>query len=422
MDYVKAPDRNPYGGALADVLLRAKQSADQYEVKPWVPLLGGTGLGELFMGKAPELVDDMSYDGIQAAIRGGNVATGGVGTLRPDKRVLDASMLGLDAYGIGKGVTKLSKTGVNKLITNKVNKLVPKTSEEELNLVYNYAKENGGVFPSEQEGKEWLKNLLHTSKRVDLEEKHDLPVDQISKMLSELSQTEFQKQRGYSKQAIENWNSYLDNVYKGEDYNLPPEMIQELIYNPNTPDYSSLFKEGKHPLYSSTNKSRRDFLKKGSAVAGASTLGLGGFGALRKAGIETGEQVAKHATDNVVEHAAPKYKFNSLKEYNDYLTKEDALSFDRGDSYPTEWKRQLAEDDEALYKAAKKQIKDYGGGSPLQHSKLDEFSPQAKAEMKRFKNNYSGFQSEIQTIYGEPYTRHWSEVLDSYLDGDKYFQ
>lgn len=109
--YITNSPRNRYTGTLADTLSSAKAYGDQYEVSPWVPLLGGTGLGTLFMGKAPELVDDVSYQGLKALYRGGNLATGGIGTFQPDKRTFDAAMLGLDAAGITKGLTALGNLG-----------------------------------------------------------------------------------------------------------------------------------------------------------------------------------------------------------------------------------------------------------------------------------------------------------------------
>ena len=105
---LKAPERNPVIGRLADILLSGKKSANTYEMKDWVPLVGGMGLGDLFMGKAPELADDASYN-LRSLIRGGNQATGGLGTYTLDPRTADAAMLGTDVAGIGAGLGGLSK-------------------------------------------------------------------------------------------------------------------------------------------------------------------------------------------------------------------------------------------------------------------------------------------------------------------------
>lgn len=106
-------------GAIADALLSGKSGLNEYEIKKWMPLIGGTGLGDMFMGQAPELVNDMSYYGPQAAFRGGNRVSGGLGTLQPKRETFDAAMLGMDATGLASLVTKmggkLSKSALNKM-------------------------------------------------------------------------------------------------------------------------------------------------------------------------------------------------------------------------------------------------------------------------------------------------------------------
>lgn len=109
MDNIKATPRNEVLGGIADLLTKGKTAANQYQILPQIPLIGGTGLGDLFMGKAPELLDNVSYDGIRAALRGGNLATGGIGTYGARPEVADAAMLGLDVVGLGKGLSGLSK-------------------------------------------------------------------------------------------------------------------------------------------------------------------------------------------------------------------------------------------------------------------------------------------------------------------------
>jgi len=115
MGSLNATPRNKIIGRLADLLQSGKSSANQYQVLPQVPLIGGTGLGDLFMGKAPELVDDISYDGLRAAVRGGNTATGGIGTYGARPAVADAALLGMDVAGLGKGLGSLSKKSAGAL-------------------------------------------------------------------------------------------------------------------------------------------------------------------------------------------------------------------------------------------------------------------------------------------------------------------
>jgi hypothetical protein len=115
-----ASPRGVASGALADTLLKAKAAGDRYEVKDWVPLLGGTGLGTMFMGNAPELFNDMSYYGPSAAIKGDNLATGGIGTYKPDPRTLDAAFLAADATGLASIGSKLGKAGYRKVVDKAV--------------------------------------------------------------------------------------------------------------------------------------------------------------------------------------------------------------------------------------------------------------------------------------------------------------
>ena len=262
MANIRNSQRSTSMGAIADALLSGKSGLNEYEIKKWMPLIGGTGLGDLFMGQAPELVNDISYYGPQAAFKGGNRASGGLGTLQPKRETFDAAMLGMDATGLAALTAKmggnLSKAALNKM-------------------------------------------------------------------------------------AIE-----------------------------------------------AGNLSRRKFLKGSAAVAGSAALG-----GLLKLGKEAGEQVAKHSTDNiankVAKEAPKKYKFNSLKEYNDYL---NDLSYDAENFMAKgrnlEYKRFLAEEEEKLYNKIKfsKETDRLGTVDLFDNPEevLNAFSPQAKAEMKIFKN------------------------------------
>lgn len=116
MGNVNVTPREEYLGVIADLLLSTKKSANEYKVPKSIPLLGGTGIGDLFMGKAPELVDDISYDGIKRLLKGGNGATGGIGTYTLDPRVMDAAMLGVDVGALSVGASKIAKSGSQKLL------------------------------------------------------------------------------------------------------------------------------------------------------------------------------------------------------------------------------------------------------------------------------------------------------------------
>jgi len=115
MPNLQASPRSDLLGFIADKLKAGKSFGNEYEILKQIPLLGGTGLGDLFLGNSPELVDDMSYN-LSSAIRGGNRLTGGLGTLTLDKRFADLGMTLADAFGIGTGIAKLGGKGLNTLL------------------------------------------------------------------------------------------------------------------------------------------------------------------------------------------------------------------------------------------------------------------------------------------------------------------
>jgi len=63
----------------------------------------------LLLGQAPEYLQDVSYG--MPAFRGGNVATGGLGTLTPDTRMLDVATLPF----VGAGAAKAGQLGAKTL-------------------------------------------------------------------------------------------------------------------------------------------------------------------------------------------------------------------------------------------------------------------------------------------------------------------
>lgn len=101
-DEIRATPQNPTLGALAAALRKAQQFAGQYEVDRRIPLLGGTSVDELLsLPGAASLMEDVSYHGPRALIRGGNVVTGGIGTFRPDPRIVDVADVGLNVTPLG---------------------------------------------------------------------------------------------------------------------------------------------------------------------------------------------------------------------------------------------------------------------------------------------------------------------------------
>lgn len=174
--------------------------------------------------------------------------------------------------------------------------------------------------------------------------------------------------------------------------------------------------------------SRRGFLQKsGGIAAGAATAGvvpklLRKFAAEEKPIADAVAQTAKEA---------PKYKYNSLQEYLDDVNmwaKEDFKAADlsgQGSRYSRNdfAKRQL-EHDESMYNSLKGVTPESfkGGYTKSGHTKdevdvvLNAFSPQAKQEMKDYKDTVKMF-PEIGAK-GENYGRmdwHDPELMQSYL-------
>ena len=58
---MKAIPQQPNLARLAELLQNAKSSGNQYSVPDWVPLLGGSGAGDMLLGNAPEEIENWSY-------------------------------------------------------------------------------------------------------------------------------------------------------------------------------------------------------------------------------------------------------------------------------------------------------------------------------------------------------------------------
>ena len=98
-EYLQAPPRRKALGLLADALTSGQEALNTVNV----PYLGG--LGGLLLQQAPQYLQDVSYG--MPAFRGGNVATGGLGTLTPDTRMLDVATLPF----LGAGAAKTAQVG-----------------------------------------------------------------------------------------------------------------------------------------------------------------------------------------------------------------------------------------------------------------------------------------------------------------------
>ena len=139
-----------------------------------------------------------------------------------------------------------------------------------------------------------------------------------------------------------------------------------------------------------TNLSRRDFLKKSAGLAGGSAAAsIPGAKLLQKFAPEE-RALAKEAA---VE-AAPKYKYNSLKEYLDdvetsaYSAHDNPIDYqmfgEDASSIPNLMRERLLAD-EQLY-SSMKAGQAHGFDENTTRQVLNSFSPQAKKEMKEFKS------------------------------------
>jgi hypothetical protein len=102
-EYLQAPPRRKALGLLADALTSGQEALNTVNL----PYVGG--LGGLLFGQAPQYLQDVSYG--MPAFRGGNAATGGLGTFTPDTRMLDVATLPF----VGAGAAKAGQVGAKTL-------------------------------------------------------------------------------------------------------------------------------------------------------------------------------------------------------------------------------------------------------------------------------------------------------------------
>jgi len=105
--------RNPVMGGVADFVRGVRDLANQYEIKEFVPLLGGMGVGDLLMGKSPEELEEWAYG--NAPIRVPEMTNVPMIKTGRKEQVMDTMFLGLDASGLAKGAGVVGKAAVKKL-------------------------------------------------------------------------------------------------------------------------------------------------------------------------------------------------------------------------------------------------------------------------------------------------------------------
>ncbi len=116
MPEIRPTPRNPVMGGVADFVRGVRDLANQYEIKDFVPLLGGMGVGDLLVGKSPEELEEWAYG--NSPITMPPSGTGGyvpvVKTGRKEQ-LMDTMFLGVDAAGLGKGAAMTGKAAVKNL-------------------------------------------------------------------------------------------------------------------------------------------------------------------------------------------------------------------------------------------------------------------------------------------------------------------
>ncbi len=171
------------------------------------------------------------------------------------------------------------------------------------------------------------------------------------------------------------------------------------------------------------NPGRREFAKKAGAIGLGST-------ALAKAikyldELEKATPIAKEVEDVApAAKAATKYKYNSLKEYADDLNVRSREGYSstfpqENTGYLDNVKAQLAKSDEEAYNLEKAHINSSLIPEDEPYTVLHNFSPQAKAEMKAFKeqaDNWSYSKAESQADAMEGFGWNTSKEYDSFID------
>jgi hypothetical protein len=113
MPEMRATPRNRVMGGVADFVRGVRDLANQYEIKDFVPLLGGMGVGDLLLGKSPEELEEWAYG--NAPMRIPEMSNVPVVKTGRKEQLMDTMFLGVDAAGIGKGAAMTGKAAVKNL-------------------------------------------------------------------------------------------------------------------------------------------------------------------------------------------------------------------------------------------------------------------------------------------------------------------
>lgn len=129
---IKASPRNQTLGKVADKLARLRDLANKYEVLPQVPLLGGTGIGDLLMGQAPEEISNWSYGNAPMQVpEMTRIPQMKTGRAAP---VADALFLGADVGALGGLAASLGRRGLSEFVGS-AGRAMPVGPEPQLGVI-----------------------------------------------------------------------------------------------------------------------------------------------------------------------------------------------------------------------------------------------------------------------------------------------
>lgn len=128
MDEIKAsPIQRPWAKSVASALRGVRDFADKATIPESVPLIGGSGVGEMLMGQTPEGFDRVAY--------GEPLTTGKGWTTKLRPEAVDMAFNALDVAPAVKGVTKALRKGADAASTAAVRKITGNAAATPLGVI-----------------------------------------------------------------------------------------------------------------------------------------------------------------------------------------------------------------------------------------------------------------------------------------------
>jgi len=209
---IKASPRNQTLGKVADKLARLRDLANKYEVLPQVPLLGGTGIGDLLMGQAPEEVSNWSYGNAPMQVpEMTRIPQMKTGRAAP---VADALFLGADVGALGGLAASLGRRGLSEFVGS-AGRAMPVGAEPQV----------GAIKPK---GGNWIQGNI--GRRLSTLKKNVYSGDEIETLQRIAGE---QAAQNYLTQNAPNYalNSWIDktlNKYIGNELATPEDPLRAL--------------------------------------------------------------------------------------------------------------------------------------------------------------------------------------------------